>query len=126
MDNKTITEEQRMEALSPPNSLPFGLEQSRAGYRLNQLARSMTQAANRQAFLADQEGYMRRLGLDDMRIGLVLEQDWFGLQAAGANQYALVKLAGTLGVSLLQEGAKIRGESFQEFMRTRLLHQQQG
>jgi len=113
-------------SLSAPNSLPFGLEQSRAGYRLNQLARSMTQASNRQAFLADQEGYMRRLGLDEARIKLVLDQDWFGLQAAGANQYALVKLAGTLGVSLLQEGAKIRGESLQEFLRTRLLHQSQG
>lgn len=126
MKDKTIGGRQRVEALSPPNSLPFGLEQSRAGYRLNQLARSMTQAANRQAFLADQEGYMRRLGLNDTHIGLVLDQDWFGLQAAGANQYALVKLAGTLGVSLLQEGAKIRGESLEEFMRTRLLHPRQG
>ncbi|MPS27214.1 protocatechuate 3,4-dioxygenase [Pigmentiphaga sp.] len=126
MNDKAIAGRQRTEALSPPNSLPFGLEQSRAGYRLNQLARSMTQAANRQAFLADQEGYMRRLGLDDAHIRLVLDQDWFGLQAAGANQYALVKLAGTLGVSLLQEGAKIRGESFEQFMQTRLLHQQQG
>lgn len=65
---------------------------------------------------------MRGLGLDDAHIELVLKQDWFGLQAAGCNQYALVKLAGTLGVSLIQEGAAIRGETVEEFLKTRLLY----
>ena len=108
--------------LSAPNSLLFGLEQSRAGYLLTRLARSMTQAANRQEFLADQQGYMRKQGLDSEQIRLVLEQDWYGLQVAGCNQYALVKLAGTLGVSLIQMGAKIRGETPQQFLQTRNLY----
>lgn len=71
----------------------------------------MTQENNRHAFLANQDGYMRKMGLDETQRKLVLEQDWFGLQAAGCNQYALVKRAGALGVSLMQEGALIRGES---------------
>lgn len=108
--------------LAAPQSLLFGLEQARAGYLLTKLARSMTKEENRRAFLADQEGHMRDLGLSNEQIRLVLEQDWYGLQAAGCNQYALVKLAGTLGVSLLQEGAKLRGESLETFLASRPLY----
>lgn len=105
--------------LAWPMSQPFDLAQSRKGYRINRFARSMRDAANRAAFLADEVGYMNRLGLDAGQQRLVRERDWVGLQAAGGNQYALVKLAGALGVSLIQEGAILRGQSVEEFLRTR-------
>lgn len=105
--------------LARPMSQPFDLAQSRKGYRINKLARSMRDAGNRAAFLADESGYMKRFGLDEAQQRLVRERDWTGLQAAGGNQYALVKLAGVLGVSLIQEGAILRGQSVDAFLATR-------
>ncbi|MFC6284637.1 MULTISPECIES: protocatechuate 3,4-dioxygenase [Polaromonas] len=108
--------------LAYPASLLFGLEASQRGYLLNQLCRSMRDAANRAAFVADEAGYMRGMGLSESQQALVRRRDWFGLQEAGANQYALVKLAGTVGVTLIQEGAVLRDESVADFLATRPLN----
>ena len=50
---------------------------------------------------------------------LVLKRDWYGLQVAGGNQYALVKLGGALGINLVQQGAQMRGETLEQFLETR-------
>ena len=111
------------DALSPPNSNVFDGEQGTRGYRINQLAQSMRSPENRKAFLADEAGYMTRMGLTDAEQALVRARDWYGMQAAGGNQYALVKLGGALGINLMQQGAQMRGETFAEFMRTRPVSQ---
>ena len=105
--------------LSPPYSNVFTPEHNRRGYRINQLAQSMRHAANRAAFLADETGYMTRMGLTPEEQALISRRDWYGLQVAGGNQYALVKLGGALGINLVEQGAQMRGESFEEFMKTR-------
>jgi len=107
------------EDLLPPRSFVYDGKRSMEGYRINALAQSMRHAANREAFLANEAAYMAKMGLSSQEQALVTRRDWLGLQAAGANQYALVKLCGTVGVSLVREGAAIRGESFEEFMKTR-------
>ena len=112
-------DDQDPDPLSRPMSLPFGLKESRHGYRINRLARSMRDAESRAAFLADEGVYMSRFHLDEREQALVVKRDWLGLQAAGGNQYALVKLAATLGVGLVQQGAMLRGESLEAFMATR-------
>lgn len=89
------------------------------GYRLNQLGMSLTDPANRAAFLADEPGYMRKLGLDDAAIALVRARDWARLLAAGGNVYLMLKIAGTVGQTLLQMGAQMRGETVEAFMATR-------
>ena len=105
--------------LSAPFSNVFTPEANRRGYRINQLAQSMRHAPNREAFLADEVAYMTRLGLTPEEQRLVLARDWYGMQVAGGNQYALVKLGGAMGINLAQQGAQMRGESFEEFMKTR-------
>ena len=105
--------------LSPPRSHVFDGMRSMRGYRINALAQSMRHAQNREAFLADETGYMTKMALTPQEQELVRKRDWLGLQAAGGNQYALVKLGGALGINLVHQGAQMRGQSFEEFMLTR-------
>ena len=79
-----------------------------SGYRLNKMAMSLIEPANRQAFVVDPAGYMRGHELDDAAIALVERRDWNGLIGAGGNVYLMLKIAGTLGVSLMDMGAAMR------------------
>lgn len=92
---------------------------SRQGYRINKFAMSLTQEANRDAFRADERGYMKSCELTDAEMDLVAKRDWKGLVAAGGNIYVLIKVGGAVGQNLLQMGAQMRGQSFDEFMQTR-------
>ena len=105
--------------LAPPYSNVFDGQKGMRGYRINKLAQSMRQPENRKAFLEDERAYMAKLGLTEEEQALVLKRDWYGLQAAGGNQYALVKLGGALGINLVQQGAQMRGETVDEFLKTR-------
>ena len=96
---------------------------SRQGYRINKMAMSLADPANRESFLADEHAYMRRFGLTDAQEDLVTRRDWRGLVEAGGNIYVLLKLAGTVGQNLLQIGAQMRGESLEAFMHGRPVHQ---
>ena len=48
-----------------PGTTLFDGSQARKGYALNKMCYSFNAAANRQAFLADEEGYMRQYGLTE-------------------------------------------------------------
>jgi protocatechuate 4,5-dioxygenase alpha chain len=92
---------------------------SRQGYRINKLAMSLTDPVNRDAFRADERGYMGRYGLTDGEADLVSRRDWAGLVDAGGNIYVLLKIAGTVGQNLLQMGAQMRGQTLEQFLSTR-------
>lgn len=102
-----------------PGTTVFTGERSRQGYRLNKLAMSLTDPLNRKRFLADENGYMHALGLGAAEAELVRRRDWAAMIAAGGNIYLLLKIAGTVGQSLLQMGAQMRGQSLEQFMATR-------
>jgi protocatechuate 4,5-dioxygenase, alpha chain len=101
----------------------FTGERSRRGYRINKLAMSLTDDANRQAFKADERAYMRRFGLSDREMELIEKRDWNGLVEAGGSIYLLIKIGGTIGQNLLQMGAQMRGETLEAFLKTRPGHQ---
>jgi protocatechuate 4,5-dioxygenase, alpha chain len=101
----------------------FTGERSRRGYRINKLAMSLTDEANRQAFKADQRAYMQRFGLSDREMQLIEKRDWNGLVEAGGSIYLLIKIGGTIGQNLLQMGAQMRGETLEAFLKTRPGHQ---
>lgn len=92
---------------------------SRQGYRINKFSMSLTDEANRDAFRADERGYMKSCGLTDAEMDLVTKRDWKGLVAVGGNIYVLIKVGGAVGQNLLQMGAQMRGQSFEDFMQTR-------
>jgi len=100
----------------------FTGERSRRGYRINKLAISLTDEANRQAFKADERGYMQRFGLSEREMQLVEKRDWNGLVAAGGSIYLLIKIGGAIGQNLLQMGAAMRGETLEAFLKTRPGH----
>ena len=97
----------------------FTGQRSRQGYRVNKLAMSLTDPANRAAFLADERAYMAGFGLLEEEMDLIARRDWAGLVAAGGNVYVLLKIAGTVGQNLLQMGAQMRGETLEELMASR-------
>src|SRR4051812_7946939 len=80
----------------------FTGERSRAGYRLNRMAMSLTDPAKREAFVADEAGYLRGMGLTDAEVDLVRRRDWKGMIEAGGNIYLIIKIAGALGIGPLR------------------------
>jgi protocatechuate 4,5-dioxygenase alpha subunit len=102
-----------------PGTYVFTGERSQQGYRLNRLSMTLTRKENREAFLADEEGYMESLGLSPFERDLVRRRDWGAIIANGGNIYLTLKIAATVGQSLLQMGAQMRGEDLKSFMATR-------
>ena len=92
---------------------------SQQGYRINKLANSLTDPANRDAFRADERAYMAKFGLTESEMDLVARRDWAGLVDAGGSIYLLLKIAATVGQNLLQIGAQMRGETLDAFMASR-------
>ncbi len=102
-----------------PGTTVFTVPRCQQGYCINKLAMSLTEAANRAVFKADERAYMGRYGLTETEMGMIARRDWSGLIAAGGNVYLLLKIAGTVGQNLLEMGAQMRGETLETFMRTR-------
>jgi protocatechuate 4,5-dioxygenase alpha chain len=102
-----------------PGTHVFTGERSRRGYRLNKLAMSFTEPENRRRFLADESGYMRAMQLEEGEIDMVRRRDWAAMIEHGGNIYLILKIAGTVGQTLLQMGAQMRGETLEQFMATR-------
>ena len=92
-----------------PGTIIFTGEQSRRGFRINRMAMSLTDSANRARFVADEAGYMRGLGLDDDEIAMIGRRDWRGMLEHGGSIYLLIKIAGALGVSIQEVGRHTAG-----------------
>jgi protocatechuate 4,5-dioxygenase alpha chain len=76
---------------------------------------SFNSAENREAFKADEEGYMRRYGLNEAQAQAIRERNVLGLLAAGGNVYYLAKFAGILKLDVQDLGALQTGMSKEEF-----------
>lgn len=97
----------------------FDLAQSWRGLRINRMCNALSQAANREAFKRDEEAFMAAWGLTEEEKQLVRERDFSGLLAAGGNIYFLLKLGVVTGNGLYMMGARMRGESYEQFLATR-------
>jgi protocatechuate 4,5-dioxygenase alpha subunit len=102
-----------------PGTSVFTGERSQQGYRLNRFAMSLTDPANRARFLADEATYMRAMELDEQEADMVRRRDWPAMIDHGGSIYLILKIAGTIGQTLLQMGAQMRGETLEQFMATR-------
>ena len=91
--------------LEAPGAYVYGGEASSLGYGLNRFALSLKSPANREAFLADEAGYVRGFALTPAEWDLVRTRDWTGLMQAGAHLQAVLKLAATLGLDIYDVGA---------------------
>ncbi len=102
-----------------PDTFVFDGLLSRQGYRLNKFCHSLTSAAARAEFKADEAAYMTKLGLNAREQALVKARDFYGLIAAGTNIYMMLKLGAATGTGLYQMGAQQRGQTYEEFLKTR-------
>ena len=89
------------------------------GYRLNNFLHEMVRPEHRAAFLQDEEAAFARAGLSAEEADLVRRRDWQGMMRHGVIFFMLEKLGAVLGVSNLHIYAAMRGQSLEEFQKTR-------
>ena len=98
-------------------SYVFDLERSARGLRLNRFLHGLTVAEKRKLFLESPEQAMQGLSEEEKR--MVLRLDWKAMQDHGASFFCLEKLARAKGVSNPEMVAAFRGETLEEFLKTR-------
>lgn len=98
---------------------PFTHATSLKAYRLNKYLHGMIAPANRERFLADPEASFTEAGLTEEEKDLVRRRDWRGLIHYGVIFFMLEKLGAVVGTSNLHIYAAMRGESLEDFMKTR-------
>lgn len=103
-----------------PGTTIFDGEQAMKGYALNKLCYSFNDAANRQAFLADEAGYIASYGLSEAQAAAIRSRNVLQLLAAGGNAYYLAKFAGIFGLDMQDIGAQQTGLTKDQF-KARLL-----
>ena len=103
-----------------PGTYVFDGKLSKLGYKLNKLSFSLGDAKNREDYRKDEEAYLAKYDLDDTTKEAVRKRDWLALTTKhGGNIYYMLKLGATVGDGLYQMGAKMRHETFEEFLATR-------
>ena len=98
---------------------PFTLEVSHRAYRLNDFLHRLVEPAHRERFLADAVQLYDEFGLTPEERSLVDARDWIGLIRYGVIFFCLEKMAAVVGVSNPEVYARMRGESLEEFQKTR-------
>jgi gallate dioxygenase len=98
---------------------PFTLERSVAAYRINKFLHDLIVPAKRARFLEDPEGAFGEAELSEEERDLVRRRDWRAMIHYGVSFFMLEKLGAVVGVSNLHIYAAMRGETLEEFQKTR-------
>lgn len=85
------------------------------GYQLNKMCFSFNDASAREAFLADEDAYCEKFGLNDKEKEAINKRDVLGLIAAGGSIYYLAKFAGIFGLNVQDVGGLQTGQSTEAF-----------
>ncbi|MBV8876368.1 MAG: gallate dioxygenase [Gammaproteobacteria bacterium] len=102
-----------------PGTYPFTLERSVKAYRLNSFLHRLIEPEFRARFLADPEPLFAQAALTPEERDLVRRRDWRALIHYGVIFFLLEKLAAVLGITNLHVYAAMRGETLEEFQKTR-------
>jgi gallate dioxygenase len=98
---------------------PFTLARSVKGFRLNKFLHDLIEPDKRAQFLADAEAAFEAVGLSDEERAMVRRRDWRAMIQYGVSFFMLEKLGAVVGVSNLHIYAAMRGETLEEFQKTR-------
>ena len=98
---------------------PFTLACSVKGYRLNKFLHGLIDPAWRARFRDDQDALFEMAGLTADERDLVRRRDWRGMIHYGVSFFMLEKLGAVVGVSNLHIYAAMRGETLEQFQKTR-------
>ena len=88
-------------------------------YRLNKFLHAMMDPAHRHRFLADPEAAFEDAGLTPEECDIVRRRDWRAMIHYGVIFFMLEKLGAVVGVSNLHIYAAMRGQTLEEFQKTR-------
>jgi len=98
---------------------PFTLETSHRRYRINRYLHQLIQPAFRERFLADPEATFEEAGLSTEERDMISRRDWQAMIRYGVIFFLLEKMGAVVGVSNLHIYAAMRGQSLEEFQKTR-------
>jgi gallate dioxygenase len=98
---------------------PFTLDRSSRAYRLNRYLHGIIQPELRGRFLYDREGSYERGRLTEEEKDMLRRLDWRALIRYGVIFFILEKLGAAVGASNQHIYAAMRGESLEEFQKTR-------
>jgi protocatechuate 4,5-dioxygenase alpha chain len=98
-----------------PGTTIFDGTQARKGYALNRMCFSFNEAANREAFLKDEDAYCAKYGLNPQQREAIRHRNVLELIEAGGNVYYLAKFAGIFGLNVQDIGAQQTGMTVETF-----------
>ncbi len=111
----TASEPDHREYDDIPGTYVFDARRSRQGYPLNMFCMSLNDAANRDAFRADEAGYLDRHPMSAEQRQAVLDRDWNQMLELGGNVYYTFKLAACDGMTFQQLAAKQTGMNPEDY-----------
>jgi len=116
---RALAKEQLVGIEKLEGTYPFDLDRSVGHYRLNKYLHDLIIPAHRAEFNSDPEGSFEKAGLSTEERDMIRRLDWRALMQYGAIFFVLEKLAAVKGVSNLHVYAAMRGQSLEEFQKTR-------
>jgi gallate dioxygenase len=97
----------------------FDLATSAKALRLNRFLHGLTVPGNRALLKDDPDAAFEKAGLSAEERRMVRELDWAALMRYGASFFCLEKLGRVKGVSNPEMVAGFRGETLEDFLKTR-------
>lgn len=97
----------------------FDLARSARGLRLNRFLHGLIRPESRALFKQDPEAAFEKAALDAEELRMVRSLDWAAMIRYGASFFCLEKLARVRGVSNPEMVAAFRGETLEQFLKTR-------
>ena len=97
----------------------FDLARSAGALRLNRFLHGLARPENRALLKADEKSALAKAGLSAEEQRMVQALDWAALIRYGASFFCLEKLARVRGVSNPEMVAGFRGETLEQFLKTR-------
>jgi gallate dioxygenase len=98
---------------------PFTLARSVKGFRINSFLHALTEPDKRATFLDDQEKAFAAADLSETERDMIRRRDWRAMIQFGVSFFMLEKLGAVTGVSNLHIYAAMRGETLEQFQKTR-------
>jgi gallate dioxygenase len=98
---------------------PFTLERSVAHYRINRYLHQLVDPAFRARFRDDPQATFEEAGLTQEEGDMIARRDWQAMIRYGVIFFLLEKLGAVVGMSNLHIYAAMRGESLEDFQKTR-------
>ena len=102
-----------------PGTYPFTLDRSVKAYRLNNFLHDLIVPEKRKRFLTDPESLFQEADLPENERDMLRRRDWRALIQYGVIFFLLEKLGAVVGTTNLHIYAAMRGQSLEDFQKTR-------